>query len=167
LTKWLSIDDPPRVTLPRFIARLTFNTLANVNHVNLLKLIRSGEMFHEKTGWAKCGHETSYLTKDDASFEPEMCDACLKKFAGDRKRKFAEGYREPTLAENEKIVMADCGHLGEAVMVDGRRIEPKECLDCFAARHRRDYPLEPETWEALAMLSNLIDNGINGDENRP
>lgn len=122
-------------------------------------------MFHKKQGWAKCGHETSYLTQDDASFEPERCNACLREYFAERKRMFAAGYREPEIPEDERIVMAECGHLGERIMVDGRPVEPKECLDCFSARHQANEPISPETLEALAILGELVQEFFDGDEN--
>ena len=122
-------------------------------------------MFHEKLGWAKCGHETSYLTKDNASFEPERCDACLREYFSERQRMFAAGYREPEIPEDEKFFMAQCGHLGERVMVDGRPFEPEECLDCFAARHQLNEPISPEFLDALAILGNLMHKVVAPNEN--
>ena len=78
---------------------------------------------------------------------------------------FAAGYREPEIPEDERIVMAECGHLGERIMVDGRPVEPKECLDCFSARHQANEPIPPETLEALAILGELVQEFFDGDEN--
>lgn len=113
-------------------------------------------MYHEKQGVAKCGHTTSYLTKDNASFEPERCNACLHEYFAERKRKYAAGYREPTIPEDERMAMAECGHLGEAIMVDGRRVEPTECLECFIARHEQNGPVDPEAIEAVEILGKLM-----------
>lgn len=68
---------------------------------------------------------------------------------------------------HEKLGWAKCGHLGEAIMVDGRRVEPKECLDCFAARHEKNGSIGPEMLQALAILGNLMHEVVAGDENSP
>lgn len=121
-------------------------------------------MFHAKHGWAQCGHETVYLTKDNESFEPEMCRACLEKYFEERRRKFPNGYKEPELPESERMVTADCGHLGEIIFLEGVPIHPTECLDCFAARHEPPDSIPPEMLDALRILANLIQGDLDSND---